>query len=117
MPDFPLERLPFGAWIQDNVNPKAVALSSRDVGVIERAVYAGLGLGFLSDAEARKHDDLRMILPATADWTVTGWLTLDESALSESDRKAIEHPLVQEAKDLFGARVVRVERVEEGDGV
>ncbi|SIT76367.1 DNA-binding transcriptional regulator, LysR family [Yoonia rosea] len=74
LPDFPLERLPFGAWIQDNVDPRAVALSSRDVGIIERAVYSGLGLGFLSDAEAQKRDNLRVILPATADWTVTGWL-------------------------------------------
>lgn len=43
--------------------------------------------------------------------------TVDESALSENDRKAIEHPLVQEVKDLFGARVVRVERVEKNDNV
>ncbi len=43
--------------------------------------------------------------------------TIDESTLSENDRKAIEHPLVQEAKDLFDARVVRVERVERNDDV
>lgn len=74
LPDLPLERLPFGTWIQDNVDPKAVALKSHDIGVIERAVYSGIGLGFLSDAEAQKHDNLRLILPATPDWTITGWL-------------------------------------------
>jgi len=37
---------------------------------------------------------------------------VDAAELSENQRKAIEHPLVQEAKDLFGARIVRVERVE-----
>lgn len=74
LPDFPLDRLPFGSWIEEHIDPKAVALSSRDIGVIERAVYSGVGLGFLSDAEAQKRENLRVILPATPDWTVTGWL-------------------------------------------
>jgi len=74
LPDFPLERLPFGAWIEEHIDPAAVALSSRDIGVIEKAVHSGIGLGFLSDAEAQKRDNLRVILPATPDWTVTGWL-------------------------------------------
>ena len=38
--------------------------------------------------------------------------SVDAAELSETQRKAIEHPLVQEAKELFGARIVRVERVE-----
>lgn len=43
--------------------------------------------------------------------------SVDEGSLSETDRQAIEHPLVQEAKDLFGARIVRVERVEGSNDV
>lgn len=38
----------------------------------------------------------------------------DDSALEAEDREALDHPLVQKAKDLFDARVVRVERVDPG---
>ena len=41
--------------------------------------------------------------------------TVDESNLAEAERRALSHPVVEQAKDLFGARVVRVERVEPGD--
>ncbi len=37
---------------------------------------------------------------------------VSERDLSEQDRAALAHPLVEQAKELFGARVLRVERVE-----
>jgi len=42
--------------------------------VIAEAIACGLGIGFLSDAEARKRGKLRPILPANPDWKITGWL-------------------------------------------
>lgn len=74
LPDFPFDRTPFGTWIKDNIRPEMYALSSRDIGVIAEAIYAGLGIGFVSDAEAQKRGDLRPILPANADWKITGWI-------------------------------------------
>lgn len=74
LPEFSHDRLPFGQWIKDNIRPEMVALSSRDIGVITEAVCTGLGIGFLGNAEAQKRGNLRPILPANADWKVTGWL-------------------------------------------
>lgn len=36
-----------------------------------------------------------------------------EKDLSDRDRAALAHPVVEMAKDLFGARVVRVERLDQ----
>lgn len=74
LPDFPHDRLPFGDWTKDNIRPEMLALSSRDIGVIAEAICAGLGVGFMTDAEAQKHSDLRAVLPARPDWNVTGWI-------------------------------------------
>lgn len=74
LPDFPHDRMPFGEWVKDNIRPEMNALSSRDIGVIAEAIYAGLGIGFISDAEAKKRSNLRPVLPANADWKITGWI-------------------------------------------
>ena len=37
---------------------------------------------------------------------------VDRQSLVEDDRKAMDHPLVSQVKDLFGAHVRAVERVE-----
>lgn len=74
LPEFSHDRLPFGAWIKDNIRPEMVALSSRDIGVITKAVCTGLGMGFMGDAEAQKRGNLRPVLPANTDWKVTCWL-------------------------------------------
>lgn len=74
LPEFPHDRLPFGNWIRDNIRPEMAALSSRDISVIEEAVSAGLGIGFIADVEAHKRGNLHPVLPARADWKITGWL-------------------------------------------
>ena len=74
LPEFPQDRLPFGSWIKDNIRPEMVALSSRDISVIEEAISAGLGIGFIGDIEAQKRGNLHPILPAQGDWKITGWL-------------------------------------------
>ncbi|MFQ1702342.1 LysR family transcriptional regulator [Loktanella agnita] len=74
LPEFPHERLPFGSWIKDNIRPEMVALSSRDIGVIEEAISAGLGIGFMGNIEAQRRGNLHPILPAQAEWKISGWL-------------------------------------------
>ena len=74
LPEFPHDRLPFGSWIKDNICPEMVALSSRDIGVIEEAISAGLGIGFMGSLEAQKCGNLHPVLPAQAEWKIAGWL-------------------------------------------
>ncbi|MGI3185584.1 LysR family transcriptional regulator [Nioella aestuarii] len=75
LPEFPRDRLPlFGSWLKDNIRPEMVALSSRDIGIVGEAICAGLGIGLMGDTEAQRRGSLRPVLPANADWKVTGWL-------------------------------------------
>lgn len=74
LPEFPHDRMPFGNWIKNTVQPEMVALSSRDIGVTADAICSGLGIGFMSNAEALKRGNLHPILPANDDWAITGWL-------------------------------------------
>lgn len=74
LPEASDDRLPFGRWIKENVQPEMVALCSRDFGVLGGAICAGLGIGFMGDAEAKKRGNLRSILPTNPDWAVAGWL-------------------------------------------
>jgi DNA-binding transcriptional LysR family regulator len=74
LPQLPHDRLPFGSWIKDHIRPEMVALSSRDIWVTAKAVLAGIGLGFISDAEAQTHGNLERVLPPNPDWRATGWL-------------------------------------------
>ena len=66
--------LPYGVWIDQHIDPKNVALSSRDSKVNTAAVTAGLGIGFLSDQEAVKHPQLRPILTPDEKWAAQLWL-------------------------------------------
>lgn len=74
LPQIPHTRLPWASWIKDHVASDKVALSSRDVWVTAEAVWAGIGLGFVSDAEAKSRGNLHAVLPQNADWKIPGWL-------------------------------------------
>lgn len=67
-------RMPFGQWVADNVRPDMIALSSRDISVNTEAIMAGVGLGFLSDHEARNRGNLHAIFPPNKNWTAAVWL-------------------------------------------
>tara|TARA_R110000751_G_scaffold146094_1_gene249654 strand:+ start:38270 stop:39145 length:876 start_codon:yes stop_codon:yes gene_type:complete len=74
LPDFPKERLPFGAWIQSHIQPDMVALSARDIWITREAILAGVGMGFMGDHEARIFENLYAVLPSNIDWSVKAWL-------------------------------------------
>lgn len=67
-------RMPFASWVAGNINPLQVAVSSRHLGVNFQSVVAGLGMGFLSEADVVDHTDLHPVLPENRDWTVDLWL-------------------------------------------
>jgi len=55
-------------------HPDYVVTHFRDIGVIEEAISAGLGIGFMGNLEAQKRGNLHPVLPAQAEWKITGWL-------------------------------------------
>ncbi|SMY08421.1 LysR family transcriptional regulator [Flavimaricola marinus] len=74
IPEVPEGRLPFEPWIKDNVQPDRIALQSRDIGVAIEAISAGVGMGFVSDHEARVRGKFHAVLPPNPIWVVPGWV-------------------------------------------
>lgn len=70
----PTGRLPFHQWLADTVRPPQIALSSTNTNVLSEAVFAGMGLGFLSDVDAAGREDVHPVLPPNRDWYVSLWL-------------------------------------------
>jgi DNA-binding transcriptional LysR family regulator len=73
----PLERttgVPYGPWIDANIKPEMLALSSRDNTVNFEAICAGLGIGFLAEYEAEKRAQLRPVLTRDEKWAAQLWL-------------------------------------------
>jgi len=68
--------VPFREWMSENVDPKALAVRTKDQYVVQNAVRAGLGLGFLPEHDVAELPDLVEILPpgdtcASPLWIVT----------------------------------------------
>lgn len=67
-------RLPIWGWISDHISDLKVAVESTDTIAAREAVFAGLGLGILTEFDAASRDDLTAVLPANPDWDVPLWL-------------------------------------------
>lgn len=67
-------RLPIWSWIRGHIVNPTVAVAANDPIVAREAVFAGLGLGVLSEFDVADRDDLRAMLPPNEDWTVPLWL-------------------------------------------
>ena len=67
-------RLPVWSWVSEEVANPAVAVEARNPIVAREAVFAGLGLGVLSEFDATGRPDLHAILPSKEDWAVQLWL-------------------------------------------
>jgi DNA-binding transcriptional LysR family regulator len=67
-------RLPFAQWIDRNVRPEMIALSTRSIRMGAEAISAGLGMGFVSDHEAQARGGFNRVLPSNEAWTVPLWL-------------------------------------------
>ena len=69
-----IQRLPFATWMSDHIRPSQIAVSSRHIVVNRQAILSGLGMGFLSDADAEDRPDLHPVLPPNEGWHVDLWL-------------------------------------------
>lgn len=70
----PEGRSPFASWVKDHIRPEMIALASRDITVTVEAIMAGVGIGFMSDFEARKRGNLNAVFPPNPAWSVQGWI-------------------------------------------
>jgi DNA-binding transcriptional LysR family regulator len=67
-------RAPFFKWLKSYVPHDRCVFRSSDSRVMEQAVVAGAGIGFLGVHEAARHPELVQILPPQDDWTAPLWL-------------------------------------------
>ncbi len=72
--DNPDSRAPFQRWLRGQVAYDRVVFRSTDSRVLEQAVLAGAGIGFLGVREAALHADLVQVLPPREDWSAPLWL-------------------------------------------
>ena len=67
-------RVPIWSWLSGEIGDVPVAVSASDPIVVRDAVLAGLGIGILSEHDARDFDDIVPVLLANDDWTIPLWL-------------------------------------------
>jgi DNA-binding transcriptional LysR family regulator len=66
--------VPYANWMDANVPPEALALHTTDQHVLHDAVCAGLGLGFLTEHDARVRPELVEIISPSEDWSTALWV-------------------------------------------
>ncbi len=67
-------RAPFSRWLRQNVPDENVSFVSGDSRVLESAVYAGAGIGFLPVYGGNEHPELTQVIEPDDAWTVPTWL-------------------------------------------
>lgn len=72
--DQPNSRIPFYKWMVQNVPRENVVFVSNRLSVIEAAVMAGTGIGFLMKSAAEQRDDLVEIHPPLVEWSSNIWI-------------------------------------------
>lgn len=68
-------RLPFWPWIERNVRPEMIVMSSRDIWLNVEGISRGVGMGFLGDHEAASRKQLHPVHLTDEVWSVELWLT------------------------------------------
>lgn len=72
--DNPESRAPFNRWLRSYISHDQTVFRSTDSRVLEQAVTAGAGIGFLAVHDAARQPDLVQVLPPQDDWTAPLWL-------------------------------------------
>ncbi|WP_093114932.1 LysR family transcriptional regulator [Salinihabitans flavidus] len=72
--DDPKSRAPFLKWLHEQVPRENVVFRATDARVMEYAVLAGAGIGFLPLWLADQHKDLHEVMPPQEDWQGPLWL-------------------------------------------
>jgi len=72
--DDPASRAPYAQWLREQVPSSQVVFRSGDNRAVQRAILAGIGLGFLRRDEAAQHPELIEVLPPMDEWQSRLWL-------------------------------------------
>lgn len=72
--DIPESRAPFQRWLHATIPYENVVFRSTDSRVMEAAVLAGAGIGFLGVRMADAEPGLVQVMPPREDWTAPLWL-------------------------------------------
>lgn len=72
--DDPESRAPFQQWLARTIPYDRVFFRSTDSRVMDQAVLAGAGIGFMSVREAARHDGLVQVMPPQDAWRSPLWL-------------------------------------------
>lgn len=67
-------RAPFYRWMRATVPASCMVFRASEDHTLTEAVLAGVGIGFLSVFEARRHPDLVQIFPPRDEWTAPTWI-------------------------------------------
>ena len=72
--DDPASRAPYAQWLREQVPSSQVVFRSGDTRAVQRALLAGIGLGFLRRDEAAQHPELVEVHPPAEEWQGRLWL-------------------------------------------
>lgn len=67
-------RAPFNRWLNDTVGRDKIIFQTNELRMMEEAIVAGAGIGFLSELDAAKYSTLHQVIPSRDDWTAPLWL-------------------------------------------
>lgn len=67
-------RAPFGKWLDHNIPPERIVLRVTTPRSADAAILAGIGAGFMAEADARAHASLVEVLAPRASWATPLWL-------------------------------------------
>jgi DNA-binding transcriptional LysR family regulator len=67
-------QFPFTEWLRQNVPETSKTLISANQGVVDQALFAGMGIGFYPEIYRQNRADLVEVLPPQPDWVVPLWL-------------------------------------------
>ena len=66
--------MPFAKWFEDHTPAGNVVFSSRNLSVVEAAIFDGMGIGFVAEADAVQRKDLVRLRSSADDWKIQLWL-------------------------------------------
>lgn len=67
-------RAPFHRWLEERVEPQAIAFRSNEAAALAAALRAGAGIGFLAVCAAREFPDLVEVMPPLPEWAAPLWI-------------------------------------------
>ncbi len=98
--DDPNSPAPFNKWMQENVDDNNIVFRATNQDVMEHAVRAGIGIGFLSASRAENLSGLIEVLPPHEEWQVSFWLVTHVDLHRTAKVQAILKIFKQHAGDL-----------------